>query len=182
MNRFFRMAIEIPVGIIKACVNNVFYGASISLRSAISPTAELQCSREGSTHIEEGFRLRSGCKVRCWKSGKLRIGKNVAINHGCIIHCRKEISIGDNVQLAPNVMLFDHDHDYKAEGGVKSMQYVEAPITIGNNVWVGANVVILRGTRIGDNSVIGAGSVVKGLVPSNTLYYDKRNPILQTII
>lgn len=47
-------------------------------------------------------------------------------------------------------------------------------VVIGDNVWIGANSVILRGSRIGDNAVIAAGTIVKGTVESNTLVYDKR--------
>ena len=87
-----------------------------------------------------------------------------------MIHCRSEIKIGNDVQFSPNVLIYDHDHDYKAEGGVKSMKYIETPVSIGNNVWIGANTVILRGASIGDNAVIAAGSIVKGTVPSNCLF------------
>ena len=53
------------------------------------------------------------------------------------------------------------------------MKYKCAPISIGNNVWIGANSVILRGSSIGDGVVIGAGSVVKGSVPAKTIYIQK---------
>jgi acetyltransferase-like isoleucine patch superfamily enzyme len=52
--------------------------------------------------------------------------------------------------------------------------FLSSPVIIGDNVWVGANCVILRGTVIGDNCVIAAGSVVKGNVESNMLYYQER--------
>ena len=47
-------------------------------------------------------------------------------------------------------------------------------VIIGKNVWIGANTVILRNTRIGDNAVIAAGSIVKGEVPANSVFVDKR--------
>ena len=57
------------------------------------------------------------------------------------------------------------------------MEYKTAPIIIGNNVWVGANTVILRGAEIGDNSVIGAGCIVKGKIPENSVFVQKRQSI-----
>ena len=54
---------------------------------------------------------------------------------------------------------------------------LKGEVIIGENVWIGSNVVILRDTVIGDNSVIAAGSVVKGNVPSNTLFVNKRENI-----
>ena len=90
------------------------------------------------------------------------------------------IVLGDNIQLSPNVQIYDHDHDYRAEGGLAAMKYKTAPVEIGNNVWIGANCVILRGTKIGDNCVVAAGSVIKGEFPANTLIYQKRETEIKT--
>ena len=84
----------------------------------------------------------------------------------------EQITIGDYCKFGNNLVIVDHDHNYK-DCGIKkkdSQEFLTAPIKIGNNVWVGANVVILRGTDIGDNCVIAAGSVVKGTVLPNTLF------------
>lgn len=62
----------------------------------------------------------------------------------------------------------------KIRRGVAAKQYKTAPIRIGNNVWIGANCVILRGTVIGDNSVVGAGTVLKGIYPPDSLIVQKR--------
>lgn len=77
--------------------------------------------------------------------------------------------------LGPNVLIYDHDHDYKAKGGVFSLKYKTTPIVIGNNVWIGANSIILRGTSIGNNCVVGAGCVLKGEYPDNSIIVQKRN-------
>lgn len=81
----------------------------------------------------------------------------------------------DNVMLGPNVLIYDQDHDYRAEGGVAAMKFKTAPITIGNNVWIGANTLILRGTTIGDNCVIGAGCVVKDDISNGSVFVQQRN-------
>ena len=59
-------------------------------------------------------------------------------------------------------MCIRDSHDYRAEGGVAAMRFKTAPVVIGNNVWIGANTMILRGTTIGDNSVVGGEAVIKG--------------------
>ena len=56
---------------------------------------------------------------------------------------------------------------------------LDAPCTIGNDVWIGAGAVILRGTTIGDKAVIGAGSIVKGDVPAGCVYYQKRETVIR---
>ena len=58
--------------------------------------------------------------------------------------------------------------------GLKREQFKSADIIIGKNCWIGANTIILKGTRIGDNSIIGAGSVVRGEIPNGSLVIQKR--------
>lgn len=118
--------------------------------------------------------MRDGAKIRVRKDAVLKIGKNVSLNCNNMIVCREEIIIGDDVQLSPNVLIYDHDHDYSVVGGVKTGEYKTSPIKIGNNVWIGANAVILKGTTIGDNCVIGAGSILKGTYPQNSVIVQKR--------
>ena len=67
-------------------------------------------------------------------------------------------------------MFFDHDHDYKNDMN----KFIKKKITIGNNVWIGANCIILKGVTIGDNVVIAAGSIIKNDVPSSTMFYQRR--------
>lgn len=175
MNNIVRAAIEIPAGVIKAAANNLMHGAHISLISAINPFAEVTIDRGAkAVIIGPHFRARWGAHIRVRKGAALNIGKNVSINHGCMIVCRGSITIGNDVQFSPNVMLYDHDHDYRADGGVKGMGYKTAAISIGSNVWIGANSVILRGTTIGDGCVIAAGSVVKGKIPEGSLYFNRK--------
>ena len=102
------------------------------------------------------------------------IGAGVKINYNCIFVCRDKIEIGEGVEFGPNVLVYDHDHDFRAEGGIKSKKYKTTPVVIGKNVWIGANTIILRGTTIGDNAVIAAGSIVKDNVPVNTLFVQKQ--------
>lgn len=72
----------------------------------------------------------------------------------------------------PNVMIFDHDHDYQSYNLKENFKTDE--IIIEDNCWIGANVVILKGTHIKENSVIAAGSVVRGVIEQNTLFYNER--------
>ena len=75
--------------------------------------------------------------------------------------------------LGPGVQVFDHDHDYRSEDIENN--FVTKEIKIGNNVWIGANSIILKGSVIGDNCVIAAGTIVKGNIPADSLVYDKRD-------
>lgn len=85
------------------------------------------------------------------------------------------------MQLSPNVQIYDHDHDFRVKSGISEGMYKTAPVEIGNNVWIGANTIILRGTKIGDNCVIGAGSIVKGNVLSNSVFLQKKENMVKEI-
>ena len=88
----------------------------------------------------------------------------------------EDITIGDRCQFANNLVIaVDHDHDYRAGWG----HYRTAPVHIGNDVWVGANCVILKGTTIGDHCVIAAGSVVSGRGRLPTVFYQKRERVVK---
>lgn len=115
--------------------------------------------------------IRRNTTIRIDHSGELIIGDKVFINDNCSINCISKIHIGEYTKIGPGVSINDNDHNFRGtEGG----RMLTGEVIIGKNVWIGANSVILRNTEIGDNVVIGAGSIVKGKVPSNTVFLDKR--------
>ena len=132
--------------------------------------------------IGRNFKLETDAKLRVLNGGELTIGDNCFINCGSYITVMGETNIGNGCMIGPNVMIFDHDHDYKCSGGISSGKSVLGSIKIGNNVWIGAGSIILRGACIGDNAVIAAGSVVKGDVPAKTLYYQERRNKTKMIV
>ena len=106
-------------------------------------------------------------------SGELTIGNGVSFNRNCIIVCHKKIQIGDNCQFGPNVCVYDHDHSF-SDKGVSRDQFKCSDIVIENGCWIGAGCIILRGTHIGENTVIEAGIVVKGNIPPNSVVMSDR--------
>lgn len=108
----------------------------------------------------------------------IHLGNNCEINFNCVFLDCNLITIGDNALIAPNVQLYTVYHPVNAKDRFsESLQdkdftfckSMTAPITIGNNVWIGGNSVILPSISIGDNVTIGAGSVVTKSIPSNSL-------------
>jgi len=98
----------------------------------------------------------------------ITIGDNFYANTNCtILDCAK-VTIGNNVLIGPNVSLYTPNHafdaDERKEGYERSL-----PIHIGDNVWIGGSVTIVPGVTIGDNTIIGAGSVVTKDIPSNVI-------------
>ena len=104
---------------------------------------------------------------------ELTVGEYVYFNERTMISCQNKIEIGDHCQFGPNVTIIDNNHCFDAQNGVNS-NLDSAPIVIGKNCWIGANVVILKGTVIEDNCVIGAGCVVKGTIPIGSVVTQDR--------
>lgn len=102
---------------------------------------------------------------------EIHIGNNVGIS-GATIYSRKSIVIGDNTLIGGNTKIIDNDFhpvDPEVRRNTPNEYMGIRAIKIGENVFIGCNCLILKGTKIGDNSVIGAGSVVSGEIPANCL-------------
>lgn len=97
------------------------------------------------------------------QGGEMKIGNQVFMNQNVSVTCLESIEIGDRCIIANNVVIVDHDHDF-IHGGFSS-----APVKMGENVWIGANAVILKGVTIGDGAIIAAGSVVNKDVMAHTM-------------
>ncbi|MGV8984403.1 acyltransferase [Clostridium sp.] len=105
------------------------------------------------------------------EEGKIHIGNNVGIS-GATIYSKSSIEIGSYTNIGGNVKILDHDfHPIEAEARKRNdmAKVGKKPIKIGENVFVGCNSIILKGTEIGDNSVVGAGSVVSGKFPADVV-------------
>ena len=135
---------------------------------------EIIVDRKGKLVLGKGiaFGMRCVCSVR--EDARIVLKDQVFINSDCKIVAHERIEIGKGTIIGPNVLIYDHDHLFDVETGVKRKEYVTSEVVIGENCWVGANTVILRGTHIGNNCIIGAGSVVKGNYSDGTKIIQKR--------
>jgi len=98
----------------------------------------------------------------------IHVGENFYAGFNCTILDIAEVRVGDNCLIAPNVGIYTAGHNLNPMDRHKTG--FGKPITIGSNVWIGGYSVILGGIKVGNNSIIGAGSVVTKDVPSNTVY------------
>ena len=96
----------------------------------------------------------------------IEVGEDVFINACCHFQDHGGVRIGDGCQIGHNVVFATLNHFLEPE---KRKMTHSAPIVLGKNVWVGSNATILQGVTIGDNAVIGAGAVVTGDIPANTV-------------
>jgi acetyltransferase-like isoleucine patch superfamily enzyme len=105
------------------------------------------------------------------ESGTLRIGNNVGISENAYFGIRGNLTIGNDVIFGPGVKIFTENHSMMLNGEAFRLQNeIRKDVTIGNNIWIGAGVIILAGVNIGDNSVIAAGSVVTSSIEAGSIY------------
>lgn len=143
-------------------------------RIRIFNQAHIYLRNKGRVRLNKNVKIDPGALVYS-NGGDIVLGENVGVGKNNIIASHRKILIGDGTILAPNVLIYDHDHEYDHESGVKVKNYKSESVLIGNNCWIGANTVILRGTVIGDNCLVGAGCVLKGTYPANSKIVQKRN-------
>jgi acetyltransferase-like isoleucine patch superfamily enzyme len=121
------------------------------------------------------FRLRTRIVVR--EGAVLKIGQGAYINDGVNICCTRSITIGDHVKIGDMTYIYDTGfHEVSPGSGTG-----DSGVTIGRNVWIGANCSVLAGSSIGDHSVIGAGSVVTGAIPDRSLAVGCPARVVRTI-
>ena len=104
----------------------------------------------------------------CDFGSNITIGKNFYSNYNCTILDGGKVTIGDNAFIAPNCVISTAGHAIDARQRAQGLE-IALPITIGDDVWIGANVSILPGVTIGSNTIIGAGSVVNKDIPSGVI-------------
>lgn len=123
------------------------------LRRIIGKTA-------GALVIEQPFHCDYGYNIS--------VGNNFYANFNLVILDEATVTFGDDVFIAPNCGFYTAGHPLNAAERNRGLEYAR-PITVGNSVWIGANVAVLPGVTIGDNCVIGAGSVVTRDIPANSV-------------
>lgn len=101
----------------------------------------------------------------CDYGNHIKVGKNFFCNYNCTILDVGKVTFGDNCLLAPNVAIYTAGHPIHPDSRNSLYEY-GIDVTIGDNVWIGGNVVIMPGVNIGSNCVIGAGSVVTKDIPA----------------
>lgn len=114
------------------------------------------------------------------REGNLQIGSRVYFNEYTIISCIESVTIGKNCKFGPHVCIYDSNHQYDAKDGVKAVS-TTAPIRIGEGCWIGANTIILKGSEIGDNCVIGAGCIISGRIPAHSIVTSDRKLTVRPI-
>ena len=134
----------------------------------------------GQINMTKAFRRPFYCRVS--DKGVINVGERTSFNYGCVLIAHERIEIGRGCLFGPNVHVYDFDHGMSQNGVMdRDQPTTTGPVHIGDNVWLGANVVVLKGVTIGDNAVIAANSVVYKDVPANMLFHEKRDHVYREL-
>lgn len=134
--------------------------------------ADIEISRRSNISIGSGFSMRKNSLVAVRENASITIGNGVFINRNTIIVARNAITIGNHVTIGPNVCIYDHDHS------MNKGEYLLETVEIMDDVWIGANVTILKGVKIGRNSIIAAGCIVSKNLPDKSILIQKRESLI----
>jgi acetyltransferase-like isoleucine patch superfamily enzyme len=97
---------------------------------------------------------------------KIRIGRGCYVNRATMIDASEQVEFGEDCMVGPFCYITDHDHGFRKGLPVNRQPLQAAPVAIGNDVWIGAGAIVLKGVTIGDGALIGAGTVVTKSVPA----------------
>jgi acetyltransferase-like isoleucine patch superfamily enzyme len=172
-----KLLIQISYSAIFVLVNKMIYASrfDVDLIQRINVLSNIRVKNHGKIQIGRNVCVSKDCDILSTNGGYLRIGCRTFFNVRNIISCQDSIVIGDNCVFGPDVKIYDNDHEYCRNSGIIPGKIKTGSVNIGSNCWIGANAIILRGTTIEDNCVIGAGIVLKGCIPKNSLVSNSRD-------
>ena len=130
---------------------------------------ELQIARRGRVDFGRFVWIGDGTKIRCHE-GVVEIGSKTVIGQECTISAYQRVRIGEQCVIADRAMFIDFDHGVvEVERSIRKQGIYKRDVEVGSNVWIGYGACILRGVRVGDNSIVGTNSVVTRDVPANAV-------------
>jgi acetyltransferase-like isoleucine patch superfamily enzyme len=130
---------------------------------------QIQIGKRGRVRFGRFVWIGDGTKIRCHE-GEVIIGDKTVLGQECTISAYQRVRIGQQCVIADRAMFIDFDHAVtEVERPVRVQGIYKRDTVVGSNVWVGYGACVLRGVRVGDNSVIGTNSVVTRDVPANAV-------------
>ncbi len=115
----------------------------------------------GAIRLGDRVQVRGHCELK--SSGVLELGEQGMLGRLATIHCRERVQIGPRAAIAEGTMIVDSEHSFDGSATfVMEQPVTSAPITIGENVFIGTNAMVLRGTTIGDRAVVMPGAMLNG--------------------
>lgn len=176
------LVITLICNLVRLAIAKLKYGKRYesSVIERISNRTSVTLFGKGSLKLGRNIELAPYVDIQVHGSGQISIGERTYMNRYCMISCQGQVNIGSNCMFGPGVKIFDNNHRFAKDKGVSSELKI-GKVIIGNNCWIASDAVILKGARIGDNSVIGAGCIIDGIVPPNSLVKLSRKLDIESI-
>lgn len=154
---------------IRIFAKRAFFGNDISADGMVllSRNTRLVILDGGTMRLGRNVETDGRVSLYVGNNAHLTVGDSVYMNENTMISCLGRVSIGEGTLFGPGVKVFDNDHVFGPDGVALNCKAGE--ITIGRKCWLASNVVVLKNSHIGDHCVIGAGCIVKGDIPANTI-------------
>lgn len=164
LNRFCVVVRFISSEARKLVLRARYPGVSFGRRVAIARGVRVSVSGGAQIKVSDYVTIDRYATVTA-SGGSLQIGERSYIGVGACIVARESVKVGRGALIAEHVTIRDQDHKFGPDCSLVSCAFSVAPVTVGDNVWIGAKATITMGITIGDNSVVGANSVVTKSVP-----------------
>ena len=130
---------------------------------------ELQIAKRGTIRFGRFVWIGDRTKIRCHE-GEVIVGQKSVLGQECTISAYRHVRIGEQCVIADRAMFIDFDHGVvEVERPIRRQGIYKRDVDVGSNVWVGYGACVLRGVRVGDNSVIGTNSVLTKDIPANAV-------------
>jgi acetyltransferase-like isoleucine patch superfamily enzyme len=130
---------------------------------------EIEIARRAEVRFGRFVWIGDGTKIRCHE-GVIEIGEKTVIGQECTISAYQRVRIGEQCVIADRAMFIDFDHGVvEVDRPIRVQGIYKRDVEVGSNVWIGYGACILRGVRVGDNSIVGTNAVVTKDVPANAV-------------
>jgi len=141
---------------------------------------ELQTGRQGQIRFGRFVWIGDGTKIRCHE-GVVEIGDKTVFGQECTVSAYQRVRIGEQCVIADRAMFIDFDHGVaEVERPIRVQGIYKRDTVVGSNVWIGYGACVLRGVRVGDNSIVGTNAVVTKDVPANSVVGGVPAKVLRT--
>lgn len=117
-----------------------------------------------------------GVRIECWKGAVINIGNGTYINRNTEIVAAQSVVVGQDCKIARDVLIMDTD-----QHAVGATPLVHGPVEIGDRVWIGSRVIVLKGVIIGHDSIIGAGAIVTKSIPPHSLVVGQAARVVRSL-
>jgi len=157
----------------------LYTGVQAGRRSRVGRGCRLILDSDARLILGDRCTIDDQTTLAAYDSGTIKLGPRSFVGHHCTIAARESVEIGAGTYMAELVSVRDHDHAVGAPPGSGAVEI--APVSIGDDVWLAAKATVLRGSRIGDGSVIGANAVVRGEIPPRSVAVGIPASVVRTI-